>query len=66
MNESLLVSALAITAYLVVGSMLEERKLIANFGNAYQQYREAVPALIPLPWKYLSVEAAVALMKRFD
>ncbi len=48
-----LVSAIMITAYLAVGSRLEERKLIAEFGARYVDYRRRVPGLIPLPWKFL-------------
>lgn len=34
-------------AYLVVGSHLEERKLIHRFGDAYVQYRRRVKMLVP-------------------
>lgn len=30
---------------------LEERELGRRFGDAYEAYRRAVPALIPLPWR---------------
>jgi hypothetical protein len=33
--------------YLAWGIPLEERKLIAQFGDAYRQYRKEVPAIIP-------------------
>ncbi|HTY99094.1 MAG TPA: hypothetical protein VMB75_04630 [Rhodocyclaceae bacterium] len=59
----LLLSALAITLYFVVGSWLEERKLIALYGEAYRQYMAKVPGLLPLPWKRLSAEEAAALMQ---
>lgn len=61
MNGPLLISALAITAYLVIGSRLEEKKLIESYGDTYRRYMAAVPGLIPLPWKTLSVEEAAAL-----
>lgn len=35
-------------AYLLVGIPIEERKLVAQFGDAYRDYRRRVPALIPL------------------
>lgn len=54
MNVAMLVTALAVTLYFVFGSMLEERKLIAVHGDTYRRYREKVPALIPLPWKFLT------------
>ena len=31
-----------------LGIPAEERRLAARFGEAYQRYRQAVPALIPL------------------
>jgi protein-S-isoprenylcysteine O-methyltransferase Ste14 len=33
--------------YLPIGIHLEERKLIATFGEAYRRYRGEVPALWP-------------------
>lgn len=62
MNAPLLVSAVAITLYLVVGSQLEERKLVAQFGQQYRDYMAKVPGLIPLPWKYLTEAEAEALI----
>lgn len=53
MDAPLLVSAVAITLYFAVGSRLEEKKLIARYGNDYRRHMEKVPGLIPLPWKHL-------------
>lgn len=63
MNGPLLVSAVAITLYLVIGSRLEERKLIAQYGQQYRDYMHKVPGLIPLPWKYLTAAEAEALIR---
>jgi protein-S-isoprenylcysteine O-methyltransferase Ste14 len=49
MTTSLLALYLALTAYVIVGSRLEERRLLAEFGQAYSDYRAVVPALIPRP-----------------
>lgn len=58
MSAAMLVSAIMITAYFILGSKLEERKLIAYHGERYRRYRSRVPGLLPLPWKYLTqVEA---------
>ncbi len=39
----------ALTLYLVVGALFEERKLLAEFGEDYADYRRRVPMLIPRP-----------------
>lgn len=61
MTPAMLVSALMITLYFIVGSRLEEKKLVALFGKAYERYRARVPALIPLPWRRLDPSEASAL-----
>lgn len=58
MPPALLLSAVCITLYLVVGSRLEERKLIEEFGDRYRQYRRQVPGLLPRPWRFLSAAQA--------
>jgi protein-S-isoprenylcysteine O-methyltransferase Ste14 len=37
------------TAWIVLGTLLEERDLVAELGDAYRSYRRSVPMLIPLP-----------------
>ncbi len=58
LNNVQFVTTVAITIYLVMGSILEERKLVIELGERYQRYRQHVPALIPLPWKYLTKAGA--------
>lgn len=36
-----------LTAYVIMGTILEERKLILEFGDAYVKYQQEVPMLIP-------------------
>lgn len=38
------------TAYVLVGTLLEERKLVAEFGEEYRQYQKRVSMLIPYRW----------------
>ncbi len=66
MNAAGLVSALWITAYLVAGSHLEERKLVHELGEVYLRYRARVPGLVPRPWRYLSKEQARRLVEGED
>lgn len=63
MNAALLTSAIVITLYLVIGSRLEERKLVRCYGEAYRAYQRQVPALIPRPWRYLTRPQAEAILK---
>lgn len=62
MDLGTFISALAITAYVLIGSRLEERKLLATFGQAYRAYLTRVPALLPRPGRSLSRDEAAQLM----
>ena len=44
-----LLFAVATTGYILIGIYLEERDLVAMFGDQYRRYREQVAMLIPLP-----------------
>ncbi|MEJ1338532.1 MAG: hypothetical protein RPU64_07035 [Candidatus Sedimenticola sp. (ex Thyasira tokunagai)] len=61
MDAVLLISALLMTLYFVIGYRLEERKLMAYHGDRYRIYRQRVPGLIPLPWRYLTRKEAEQL-----
>ncbi len=63
MNLPFMTSAIMITAYFIVGLQLEERKLQVYHGDKYRRYRELVPALIPVPWRYLTHSQADELQK---
>lgn len=64
MNASLLLSSAMITIYFIIGSRLEEKKLLIYHGNIYRRYMERVPGLLPLPWKFLSAKDAQELLDR--
>ncbi|HZV53310.1 MAG TPA: hypothetical protein VFF82_00095 [Rhodocyclaceae bacterium] len=64
MNGPLLVSAVAITLYFIIGSRFEERKLVALHGDAYRKYLAKVPGLLPLPWRHLTRAEADELVQR--
>jgi protein-S-isoprenylcysteine O-methyltransferase Ste14 len=41
-----------LTIYVVIGTLLEERKLVIEFGDSYIRYQKEVPMLIPFTkWK---------------
>lgn len=65
MDLMLLVSAIVITLYLKIGSLMEEKKLIAYHGMVYARYRQMVSGLIPLPWRYLSKSQANKLLDEY-
>lgn len=51
MTEGWLAFNIAATVYFVVGSIIEERRMIADFGQPYLDYRGRVPWLIPFVQK---------------
>ena len=54
MTTSVLAINLSLTLYILIGSIFEERRLVAQFGPAYLDYQDRVPRLIPLPGKCYS------------
>lgn len=54
MDPTWLTSCIAITLYFAIGSRLEERKLVVEFGEPYRRYQQRVPGLIPFPGRHLS------------
>jgi protein-S-isoprenylcysteine O-methyltransferase Ste14 len=47
---STLLINIVIIAYFVVGTFLEERKLLLEFGDRYREYQENVSMFIPYKW----------------
>ncbi len=39
-----------LTIYLVIGTILEERKLVIEFGETYRNYQKKVSMLLPFKW----------------
>lgn len=50
MDYSTLILNTIFTAYLIVGSLIEEKKLLREFGDEYKTYQEKVSMLIPFKW----------------
>lgn len=47
---SVLLINIVISAYFVVGTILEERKLLREFGEKYREYQKNVSMFIPYKW----------------
>jgi methanethiol S-methyltransferase len=47
------ISNAVLSVYLVVGTILEERKLVLEFGDKYREYQRKVSMFIPLKWLIL-------------
>jgi len=50
MDASVLFVNVILTSYLIVGTVLEEKKLIREFGEKYEAYQDRVSMLIPFKW----------------
>jgi protein-S-isoprenylcysteine O-methyltransferase Ste14 len=50
LNAAAITVNLVLSAYLIVGTLLEERKLLIEFGEEYRRYQERVSMFIPLKW----------------
>lgn len=47
MSWNMLALNIGASAYLIIGALLEERKLLTEYGEAYAAYRRRTPMLIP-------------------
>ena len=50
LNMAAIVVNVVLSAYLVIGTLLEERKLVIEFGDKYQKYQKKVSMFVPLKW----------------
>jgi methanethiol S-methyltransferase len=49
---STILAVVILSLYIVVGTILEERKLVAEFGENYRAYQREVSMLVPWKWLY--------------
>ena len=45
-----LLTNVMLTSYVIIGTLMEERKLILEYGNAYRAYQQKVSMLFPFKW----------------
>ena len=50
LKPSEIVINVILSGYLIIGTLLEERKLVLEFGDRYRQYQDKVSMFIPLKW----------------
>ncbi len=50
LDMATLVGNSVLTVYIVVGTLLEERKLVHEFGDTYRSYQSQVSMFLPLKW----------------
>ena len=55
-----LVFAIGTTAYILIAIQLEERDLVAAFGDTYVEYRRGTPMLIPRLWRRRAAQRTAA------
>jgi protein-S-isoprenylcysteine O-methyltransferase Ste14 len=50
LDTGAILTNLVLTAYFLVGTRLEERKLTAQFGQEYTDYQQRVSMFLPIKW----------------
>jgi hypothetical protein len=50
LNTAEIIISIILSAYIVVGAALEERKLTLEFGSEYSRYQNEASMLMPLKW----------------
>jgi protein-S-isoprenylcysteine O-methyltransferase Ste14 len=49
-DTSTFIVNIILTTYLIIGTLLEEKKLVDEFGGSYRQYQKNVSMLLPVKW----------------
>jgi protein-S-isoprenylcysteine O-methyltransferase Ste14 len=53
-----------LSTYLVIGTFLEEKKLVRQFGDEYRRYQDKVSMFLPLKWLAARFQAAHEIRSR--
>ena len=61
LDVSVIIVNVILTFYLIIGTYLEERKLVREFGEKYLIYRQKVSMLIPFKWLQ-----SIVIMRRMN
>jgi protein-S-isoprenylcysteine O-methyltransferase Ste14 len=56
MSASTILINMVISAYFMIGAVLEERKLVIEFGEKYREYQRSVSMLFPWRWLKARIE----------
>jgi len=59
LDVTVLIVNIILSVYVIIGTLLEERKLIKEFGDEYREYQKKVSMLFPLKW----IEAKFGIIK---
>ncbi len=54
MDVSAIIVNVILTSYLIVGTYLEEQKLVREFGEIYRNYQNNVSMLVPYKWIFVA------------
>ena len=50
LSLSTILNNMVITSYFIIGAILEERKLVREFGESYREYQRNVSMFFPYKW----------------
>jgi protein-S-isoprenylcysteine O-methyltransferase Ste14 len=64
LDVSAILVNIILTSYLIVGTWLEEKKLIEEFGEKYLAYQKRVSMLLPYKWLKLKILDLVSGKRR--
>lgn len=64
MYVSTLIVNIILTVYIVIGTVLEERKLITEYGDNYLAYKKRVSMLFPFKWLFSKISKIRSHIRR--